>query len=165
MALGMLVNGKWTVDWTEHDKEGNFKRMTTQFRNTIRNITPEDKGRYILYVSYACPWAHRTIMTREYLKLADFIDLIVVEPHVSEKGWYFSESFPEHKYHLNFLQELYLKNDDKYTGRVTVPVLWDSKEEKIINNESLEIIKMFDDVFRKNISPEIAPLTRTLFKK
>ena len=161
MALGMLVEGKWTVDWTEHDEQGNFKRMLTQFRNKVEEVSSKDKGRYILYVSYACPWAHRTIMTREYLQLTDFIDLVVVEPHVSEKGWYFSENFPDHKYGLSFLQELYLKNDSQYTGRVTVPVLWDSKEEKIVNNESLEIIKMFDGVFREAISPEIS----AIFKK
>ncbi len=145
----MLVNGKWTTDWTEHDEKGNFQRMQTKYRNTLEKVTEEDRGRYSLYISYGCPWAHRTVMTYELLGLSDFINLVVVEPHVSEMGWYFSEQLPDFNYHLNYLQDLYLKSQSDYTGRVTVPVLWDKKEEKIVNNESLEIIKMFNESFRE----------------
>ncbi len=149
MALGMLVNGKWTTDWTEHDEKGNFQRMQTKFRNTVKDLKEDDRGRYSLYVSYACPWAHRTIMTYELLGLSGFVNLVVVEPHISEKGWFFSEDFADTNYSFSFLQELYLKHDRNYTGRVTVPVLWDGKKEKIVNNESLEIIKLFNGIFRE----------------
>ncbi|MBC87149.1 MAG: glutathione-dependent reductase [Bdellovibrionaceae bacterium] len=149
MALGMLVNGKWTTEWTEHDESGNFQRMQTKFRGTLDKLQEDDRGRYSLYVSYACPWAHRTIMTLQLLGLQDFVNLIVVEPHVGEMGWYFSEKYKDKNYGFKYLQELYLKADSNYTGRVTVPVLWDGKEETIVNNESLEIIKMFNDTFRE----------------
>ena len=148
MALGMLVNGKWTADWTEHDEQGNFNRMQTKFRNTVEKITEDDRGRYSLYVSYGCPWAHRTIMTYELLELNDFVNLVVVEPHISEDGWYFSKELPDTNYDLKLLQDLYLKDSSRYTGRVTVPVLWDGESKKIINNESLEIIKILNGVFR-----------------
>lgn len=149
MALGMLINGKWTTNWTEHDKEGNFQRMATKYRSTISDLSINDKGRYSLYVSYACPWAHRTIMTYELLGLNDFINLITVEPHIADNGWYFSENHKDTNYNLNLLQELYLKSDSQYTGRVTVPVLWDSKEQVIVNNESLDIIKILNKEFRE----------------
>ncbi len=149
MALGMLIEGKWTTDWTEHDEKGNFKRMETKFRGELDKLTEDDRGRYTLYISYACPWAHRTVMTYELLGLSDFISLVVVEPHISKNGWYFSDNFPDKNYDLSLLQELYLKNDSKYTGRVTVPILWDGKLNKIVNNESLEIIKMFNSQFRE----------------
>ncbi len=149
MALGMLIDGKWTTAWTEHDEDGNFQRMQTKFRTKLDNLTAEDKGRYTLYASYACPWAHRTLMTYELLGLQDFIKLVIVEPHIAEKGWYFSRRYPDVNYGLGHLQELYLKNNSNYTGRVTVPVLWDGKKEKIVNNESLEIIKMFNSSFRE----------------
>ena len=149
MALGMLVNGKWTTEWTEHDENGNFQRMQTKFRGKIEELTENDRGRYSLYISYGCPWAHRTAMAYELLGLSNFVNLVIVEPHIAEKGWYFSERLPDKNYGFDYLQELYLKSDSYYTGRVTVPVLWDSKEEKIVNNESLEIIKMFNGDFRE----------------
>lgn len=149
MALGMLVNGKWTTEWTEHDESGNFQRMQTKFRGEVEDLKEDDRGRYSLYISYGCPWAHRTVMIYELLGLSDFVNLVVVEPHIAENGWYFSDKLPDTNYGLKYLQELYLKSDSNYTGRVTVPVLWDGKEEKIVNNESLEIIKMLNSDFRE----------------
>ena len=149
MALGMLINGKWTTDWSEHDEEGNFKRMSTQFHTAIDPVSDKDRKRYSLYISYGCPWANRVAMVYELLALSEFIDLIVVEPHVGKKGWYFSEQLVDKNYKLDFLQELYLKNQSDYTGRVTVPVLWDTKLERIVNNESKEIIKILDEEFKE----------------
>ncbi len=149
MALGMLVNGKWTTEWTEHDEKGNFQRMQTKFRDKVEELKDGDRGRYSLYISYGCPWAHRTVMTYELLGLKEFVKLVVVEPHIAENGWSFSEKLPDTNYGLDYLQELYLKSDSNYTGRVTVPVLWDGKEKKIVNNESLEIIKILNSEFRE----------------
>lgn len=88
-------------------------------------------------------------MTYELLGLNNFVNLVTVQPHIAENGWYFSKTYPDSNYGFELLQELYLKNDKNYTGRVTVPILWDGKEERIINNESLEIIKMSNGVFRE----------------
>lgn len=162
MALGMLKNGKWTTEWTEHDSDGNFLRMNTKFRQSIEEVTEDDRGRYSLYISYACPWAHRTVMTYELLGLEKFINLIVVEPHISENGWYFSEKYKDTINSFDLLQKLYLKHDKEYTGRVTVPVLWDQKLHKIVNNESLEIIKLLNTRFN-NVSKNflnLFPLNR-----
>lgn len=145
----MLIDGKWSKEWTERDKEGNFVRMQTKFRTYIEDSKESDRGRYSLYVSYACPWAHRVIMTYELLGLENFINLITVAPHISDDGWYFNEKYRDSNYQLAFLRDLYLKSCSNYTGRVTVPILWDSKENVIVNNESSEIIKMLNGTFKK----------------
>lgn len=149
MSFGMLVDGKWSSHWSEHDNNGNFLRMNTKFGNTVKCVTEDDRGRYYLYVSYGCPWAHRVIMTYELLGLDQFIKLIIVEPHISEGGWYFSNEYPDIDYHMRYLRELYLRVDHKYTGRVTVPVLWDSHDEDIINNESSDIIRILNSKFNE----------------
>ncbi len=154
MALGMMVEGKWTTDWNERDKSGKFNRTPTAFRDRITadgsSGFKAESGRYHLYVCLACPWAHRTLMMRKLKGLEDAIGLSIVDPILSDKGWAFSDApgaIPDSVNHAQYLQEIYLKADPKYTGRITVPVLWDKERNTIVNNESREIIRMFDVEF------------------
>lgn len=151
MALGMMVNGEWTTDWTERDDNGRFNRMPTKFRDRITadgaSGFKAEAGRYHLYISLACPWAHRTLIMRKLKGLEDAISLSVVDPILTDKGWGFSEApgcIPDSVNHTQYLQDVYVKAKSDYTGRVTVPVLWDKQTQTIINNESREIIRMFD---------------------
>ena len=102
-----------------------------------------EKGRYHLYVSLACPWAHRTLISRQLNELQDYIDVTVVEPIMLGNGWALDDPL----YGFDFLYQLYLKADVNYEGRVTVPVLWDKQTKTIVSNESSEIIRMFDTAF------------------
>jgi putative glutathione S-transferase len=102
-----------------------------------------EKGRYHLYVSLACPWAHRTLISRQLNELQDYIDVTVVEPMMLGNGWALDDPL----YGFDFLYQLYLKADVNYEGRVTVPVLWDKQMKTIVSNESSEIIRMFDTAF------------------
>ncbi|GKZ17950.1 S-glutathionyl-(chloro)hydroquinone reductase [Aspergillus brasiliensis] len=161
MATGN--SGKIT-DWVNpNDKSGEFKRQASVFRNWISREPgaqfPPEKGRYHLYVSYACPWAHRTLITRKLKGLEDFISFTSVHWHLGEKGWRFAtaeEQQPEENvttdplHDYTHLREIYFSNDPDYTGRFTVPVLFDKKTNRIVSNESAEIIRMlyyeFDDL-------------------
>ncbi|MBE9011815.1 glutathione S-transferase family protein [Pseudanabaenaceae cyanobacterium LEGE 13415] len=152
--MGMMVDGKWTTDWNERDESGKFNRTPTKFRDRITADGSSGfqaaSGRYHLYISLACPWAHRTLMMRSLKGLEDVISLSIVDAILSDKGWFFSNApgaIPDDVNHAEFLQEIYLKADSKYTGRITVPVLWDTEKQTIINNESREIIRMFDTEF------------------
>lgn len=153
--MGLLVDGQWQDVWYETAKTGGeFRRDPTQFRAAISAEPdaqfPAEKGRYHLYVSLACPWAHRTLIFRKLKKLDDYISCSIVHPHMLEKGWEFKKGMDatgDTLYGLNYLYELYLKADSQYTGRVTVPVLWDKKEKTIVNNESAEIIRQFNQSF------------------
>lgn len=153
--MGLLVDGQWQDVWYETSKtHGEFKREPTQFRGAISSQPnaqfPAEKGRYHLYVSLACPWAHRTLIFRQLKKLQDFIDVSIVHPHMLEKGWEFKTGMGatgDTLYGLRYLYEIYLKADSHYSGRVTVPVLWDKKEKTIVNNESAEIIRQFNQSF------------------
>jgi glutathionyl-hydroquinone reductase len=154
MALGMLVEGKWTTEWTERDTSGKFNRMPTKFRNWISTDDSSDfkpeAGRYHLYVSLACPWAHRTLIMRKLKGLEEAIGLSIVDAVLSDRGWVFSENpgaIPDTVNNTHYLQEIYLKAKSDYTGRVTVPVLWDKQNQTIVNNESREIIRIFDTEF------------------
>ncbi|MGQ9873028.1 hypothetical protein [Leptodesmis sp.] len=154
MALGMLVDGKWTTEWTERDSSGKFNRMPTQFHNWITadgsSGFKAEADRYHLYVSLACPWAHRTVMMRSLKGLQQVIGLSIVDPVLSEQGWMFSDApgaIPDSVNHVSYLQEIYLKAKPDYTGRVTVLVLWDKQTQTIVNNESREIIRMLDTEF------------------
>lgn len=154
MALGMLVDGKWTTEWTERDQSGKFNRTPTKFRDRITadgsSGFPAVAGRYHLYVSLACPWAHRTLIMRSLKGLQDAISVSIVDPVLSDKGWFFSNApgaIPDSVNHVEFLQDVYLKAKPDYTGRVTVPVLWDQQTHTIVNNESREVIRMFDIEF------------------
>ena len=134
---------------------GKFIRTEAQFRNFIdyhSEFTP-DSGRYHLYVSLACPWAHRTLIYRSLKDLNDHISCSVVNPYMLENGWTFDESFPgrtsDHLFSKQYLYQIYLKADSNYSGRVTVPVLWDKKNQTIVSNESSEIIRMFNYSFNE----------------
>lgn len=153
--MGLLVDGQWLDVWYDTAKSsGEFKRDPTQFRTAISHEAqarfPAEKGRYHLYVSLACPWAHRTLIFRKLKKLDDYIGISIVHPHMLEHGWEFKPGMAatgDTLYGLAYLYELYLKADKHYSGRVTVPVLWDKKEKTIVNNESAEIIRQFNSAF------------------
>ncbi|MDY7013954.1 MAG: glutathione S-transferase family protein, partial [Cyanobacteriota bacterium] len=151
MATGMLIEGQWRKEGYQGDSKGRFMRNPTTFRHWIKadgssEFQPE-AGRYHLYVSYACPWAHRTLIMRKLKGLEEAIALSVVDPIMAEEGWEFSEHagcIPDPIHEARYLREIYIKADSQYTGRVTVPVLWDKQKGTIVNNESREIIRMFD---------------------
>ena len=152
--MGLLQNGQWVDQWYDTDNNGGeFQRQDSRFRNWL---TPKgetgpngehgfkaEKGRYHLYVSLACPWAHRTLIFRELKQLQDYIDVTVVEPVMLENGWEMRDPL----YQLDYVYQLYLKTDGNYEGRVTVPLLWDKQTQTIVSNESSEIIRMFNSAF------------------
>ena len=156
--MGLLVDGKWVDQWYETESnQGEFKRQESLFRHWI---TPDgspgptgsggfeaEVGRYHLYVSLACPWAHRTLILRQLKGLEDIITVSVVEPLMLESGWAFSEQYPDHLYGLDYLQQIYTRADPDVTSRVTVPVLWDKQRQTIVSNESAEIIRMLNSAF------------------
>jgi putative glutathione S-transferase len=151
MATGMMIEGEWRKEAYQMDTKGRFQRNPTTFRNKITADGSSDfkaeANRYHLYVSYACPWAHRTLIMRQLKGLEEVIGLSVVDPLMADEGWEFSEypgSIPDTVNGAKYLREIYAKADSKYTGRVTVPVLWDKQKNTIVNNESREIIRMFD---------------------
>ena len=153
--MGKMLEGEWKTeeDWTTDD-QGRFRRSETTFRDWIRadgttDYAPE-KGRYHLYVSHACPWAHRTMITRALKGLEEAISVSIVDPFMGRNGWEFSEApgaIPDQVNDCDYLREVYRLADPNYTGRVTVPALWDRREETIVNNESAEIMRMFDREF------------------
>lgn len=155
MPTGMLINGEWRKEGYEKDSDGRFLRNPTTFRNWIKadgtsDFTPEAE-RYHLYVSLACPWAHRTLIMRKLKGLEDAITLSIVDPYMGEEGWQFSNApgtIPDAIHGANYLREIYIKADPNYTGRVTVPVLWDKKTGTIVNNESRELLRMLDHEFQ-----------------
>jgi len=149
--MSLLVKGKFKKDWFDNvSNDGEYVRKDSQFRNTI---LPKDaeKGRYHLYVSYACPWAHRTLIFRKLKKLEDIISVSVVHPYMDNEGWDFSDKFSaatgDTLYNVSRLHEIYTMAEEDYSGIVTVPVLWDKKEKRIVNNESSEIIRIFNSSF------------------
>ncbi|MCV2885288.1 glutathione S-transferase family protein [Aestuariibacter sp. AA17] len=155
--MGLLVDGQWVDKWYETDKnDGKFERQASQFRDEISPDVnakfPAENHRYHLYVSLACPWAHRTLIYRKLKGLEAIIGLSVVSPDMLEHGWSFG-SFPEATgdtlYGHDFLHQLYTSVNDTITTRVTVPVLWDKKEKTIVNNESADIIRMFNSAFNE----------------
>ena len=154
--MGQLVDGVWQDVWYDTKSTGGkFVRSTAKFRNwiTADGDFPAEPGRYHLYVSYACPWAHRTLIFREIKELSDLITVSVVHPDMLSDGWTFDTDFPgatgDTLYGLPFARDIYLKADPKISGRVTVPILWDKKRETIVSNESSEIIRMFNSAFNE----------------
>lgn len=147
--MGLIVDGKWVDQWYDTDKSGGrFERQNSAFRNWIGVADGRFKaesGRYHLYVSLACPWAHRTLIFRSLKQLDKHISISVVDPLMLSEGWVFSE--PEPLMGCERMYEIYLAADSKYEGRVTVPVLWDKREGTIVNNESADIIRMFNTAF------------------
>ncbi len=151
--MNMLVDGEWRTDtYKLTNEDGEFERGTTTFRDKLRAepdaTFPAASGRYHLYVSYACPWAHRTLLIRAMKGLEDAISVDIVDPFRDEDGWQFT---PDKKgctadsvNGSEYLRELYQEADPDVTCRVTVPVLWDKERETIVNNESKEILRMLD---------------------
>ncbi|WP_265107991.1 glutathione S-transferase family protein [Halosolutus halophilus] len=154
--MNMLVDGEWRTDANESTTdEGSFERQQTTFRDWIRDdpdaeFQPE-AGRYHLYVSAACPWAHRTLITRALKGLEDAVSVSVVDPYRDQDGWQFTPEKEgctrDHVHDADFLRELYVRADPDVTCRVTVPVLWDEERDTIVNNESREIMRMLDTAF------------------
>lgn len=156
--MGLLVEGKWQDRWYDTSSTGGrFVRQDSAFRDWVRadGSTPfaPEAGRYHLYVSYACPWAHRTLIFRRLMKLEDVISVSVVHPLMLDEGWTFRNhddtagDIGDPVNDTTYLYEVYAKANPSYTGRVTVPVLWDRARETIVNNESSEIIRMFNAEF------------------
>jgi putative glutathione S-transferase len=157
--MGLLVDGVWQDD-ASRTKDGHFVRPTTQFRNWVtadgspgptgEGGFPAQPGRYHLYVSLACPWAHRTIIFRKLKALENVISLSVVSPDMGRDGWTFDTAAGSTGDSINGkakLSEVYLVAAPRYTGRVSVPVLWDKERKTIVNNESSEIIRMLNSAF------------------
>lgn len=150
------------------NSQGEYKRLPSSFRNTISRQGPHlpEVNRYHLYVSYACPWAHRTLITRVLKGLSGIIGVTVVHWHMDNNGWRFATaeeakteakgSSAEPLYGFSRLKELYYKANPDYEGRFTVPVLWDKKLETIVNNESSEILRMLNTEFNDIIDPKYA---------
>ena len=152
--MGLLVDGVWHEQWYDTESTGGrFERPETVFRRWIDpdGDFPPQSGRYLLYVSLACPWAHRTLILREIKGLARHIDVAVVHPYMGSGGWHFDSGYPgatdEPLYGLSHLHALYQRADPHYTGRVTVPVLWDRVGETIVSNESADLVRMFNRAF------------------
>ncbi|WP_088889927.1 glutathione S-transferase family protein [Leptolyngbya ohadii] len=154
MALGQLVNGQWTKEWTERNESGQFQRMPTLFHSQITadgsSGFKAEPGRYHLYISLGCPWANRTALIWKLKGLEDVIGMSIVDPVISDQGWKFSDNpgcIEDTVNGADYLWQIYVKADSTYTGRVTVPVLWDKQTQTIVNNESRQIIRMLNSEF------------------
>lgn len=188
----MLVEGKWTADWhpvQATDAKGGFVRQISGFRNWI---TPDGSagptgesgfkasaGRYHLYVALICPWASRTLIGRALKKLDKAISVSVVEPALSDQGWRFGDYPGSDHDALNgatYLHEIYTSAEPSYTGRATVPVLWDKERRTIVNNESADILRMFNsgfgsladngiDLYPRDLHAEIDALNERIYPK
>src|SRR5690554_375665 len=186
-TMGLLIDGRWEDQWYDTSSTGGrFVRTDAQFRNWI---TPDgsagpsgeggfkaEAGRYRLYVCLACPWAHRTLILRALKGLEEMIPVFVVNPYMGENGWTFEpgEGVVPDPEGAQYLYEVYLRAQPDYSGRVTVPVLWDTEKNTIVNNESAEIIRIlnsgFDEVGAKpgdyapqGMLPEIDALNEQVY--
>ncbi len=156
--MGRLVDGEWRDEWYDTKSSGGrFVRKDSAFREWVRadGSTPfaPEAGRYHLYVSLACPWAHRTLIVRRLKRLEDAISVSVVHPFMGKEGWTFENPdgtpgcIEDTVNGARVLHEIYTRADPRYSGRVTVPVLWDRERETVVNNESSEILRMFNREF------------------
>lgn len=187
--MGLLIDGTWHDTWYDTKSTGGaFQRKEASFRNWItpggspgpsgRGGYPAVSGRYHLYVSYACPWAHRTLIFRALKGLAPHIAVSVVHPDMATDGWTFATDFPgttgDRLFGLPFLRDIYLRADPGVSTRVTVPVLWDTETSTIVSNESSEIIRMFnsafdaltgntDDYWPENLRAAIEPVNARIY--
>jgi len=153
--MGRLVDGVWQPGWVKPGASGAFERQTTKFREA--KLSPE-AGRYHLYVSYACPWAHRTLIVRALRGLEDAISVTVVDPKMGMDGWAFRAEDPDPLFGAPFLRDIYLHASPNFTCHVTVPVLWDRQRGTIVNNESRELMRLFDtDLDPLARGPSLAP--------
>lgn len=155
--MGLLVDGKWQDQWYDTKKSnGKFVRQNSMFRHQISSepnsqFTPQT-GRYHLYVSLACPWAHRTLIFRKLKQLENHITVSVVSPDMLGEGWEFGQyegATEDHLYDFNYMHQVYTKDSPEITSRVTVPVLWDKHSNKIVNNESADIIRILNSAFNE----------------
>lgn len=166
--MGLLIDGVWHDKWYDTEttggrfvrEEAGFRRWITKDGSSGFRAEPQ---RYHLYVSLACPWAHRTLILRKLKQLERVISISVVDPYMGEHGWKFSDypgSVPDYINGCEYLHQLYTLASRNYTGRVTVPVLWDTREKTIVNNESSEIIRMFNSEFDEftDISSDFYPV-------
>ncbi len=147
--MGYFQDGQWRTGWYPSDTSGRFLRPPTTFRQQLQteDIAP---NRYHLYVSLACPWAHRTLIARELLALQDYLSVSVVDWYLDDDGWAFREREGATRDSVlghDFLRQVYLSAESNYSGRVTVPVLWDKEGQRIVNNESREILRLMSRVF------------------
>lgn len=159
----MLVNGKWSADWQPvqaTDAKGGFVRQISGVRNWV---TPDgsagptgvsgfaaEAGRYHLYVALICPWASRTLIARKLKGLENIVSMSVVEPALTDEGWRFGDypgSGPDPLHDARYMHQVYTRADPVYTGRATVPVLWDRQTDTMVNNESADIVRMFNSGF------------------
>ena len=187
--MGQLVDGIWqTAQMVTSEADGAFRRKDSTFRNWITaDGAPgpsgeggfrAEAGRYHLYVSYACPWAHRTLIFRKLKGLENLIDVSVVHPDMLDDGWTFATDFDgatgDGLFDLPFARDIYVKSDPQVTGRVTVPILWDKQRETIVSNESSEIIRMFnaafdgitgntDDFWPQDLRADIEPVNARIY--
>jgi glutathionyl-hydroquinone reductase len=159
--MGMLVDGAWHDVWYDTKaSQGRFVRSESQFRNWVttdgspgpsgRGGFRAEPGRYHLYVAFACPWAHRTLIARKLKGLEGMIDVSAVNSYMGADGWTFApgpETIPDSVNHVDKLYELYTLADPKYSGRATIPILWDKEERTIVSNESAEILRMLNSAF------------------
>lgn len=188
--MGLLVDGRWQDQWYDTKSTGGkFVRSQAQFRNWITadgSAGPTGKegfkaesGRYHLYISLACPWASRTLIMRKLKGLEEHISLSIVNPYMLEHGWTF-EDYPgvisDSLFNSQYMYQVYLKADPNYSGRVTVPVLWDKETKTIVSNESSDIIRMFntafnditgntDDYYPENLRTEIDHINKFVYDK
>ncbi len=187
--MGMLVDGVWHDGWYDTKKSGGkFQRSEAQFRNWITadgSAGPSgsdgfaaESGRYHLYVSLACPWAHRTMIFRAIKGLTPHISISVVHPDMLSDGWTFETGFEgatgDTLHGVSFARDLYTRADAAYSGRVTVPILWDRQRDTIVSNESADIIRMFngafdeitgnrDDYYPQPLRPEIDSVNARIY--
>ena len=188
----MLVKGKWTADWQPvqaKDEQGRFVRQQSSFRNWItvdgapgptgKGGFKAEAGRYRLYVALICPWASRTLIARKLKGLEELIPVTVVNPVLTSEGWGFGGypgADPDPLHGARHLHELYTRADDDYTGRATVPVLWDEASDTIVSNESADIVRMFNtafadlvrgkpDLYPAEIAPEIDALNGEIYDR
>jgi putative glutathione S-transferase len=178
----MLVDGKWSADWhpiQSKDRKGGFVRQDSQYRNFV---TPAgeggfkaEAGRYHLYVALICPWASRTLAARKLKGLEEAISVSVVEPELDAQGWRFAPG-ADPLNHAGFLHEIYTAANPHYSGRATVPVLWDKQTRTIVNNESADILRMFNsgfgslanndiDLYPQHLRPAIDALNDAIYPK
>ena len=164
--MGLLINGQWQDQWYDTEKTGGaFQREDAQLRNWVTATGAAgpngvggfkaESGRYHLYVSLACPWAHRTLIFRQLKQLQAHIDVSIVSPDMLSNGWEFDTNHPDKKFRSNgdilfgstCMHQIYTRHKANYSGRVTVPVLWDKQQNCIVSNESSEIIRMMNSAF------------------
>lgn len=152
--MGKLIEGRWTSEWYGSDDQGRFVRDDTAYHDRVSadgsSGFPAERGRYHLYVSLACPWAHRAIIMRRLKRLESVISMTIVHPHMGKDGWElaaFPGATPDEVNNARYLRDVYVLARPNYTGRVTVPVLWDKQRRTIVNNDSRQILRMLDREF------------------